>query len=184
MKFLSYFTIKFIGLLLIGCSLWGCVKDVDLDQRDDITLSPDLQIDLLIYDINQSQFDDPATGNSKNRITDTVRLEFLDDSYIQDDLVSVDFYFRHINTFPREIKSEIRFLSESNSEQFAVNYTIQAGTAGNPVTTEQYELIEEDRIHLVRRSIKMVVELEVLPGTGAFKGELDFASKGFFSFEF
>lgn len=184
MKFLTSFLSKFASLSIIGFLLLGCVKDVDLDQRDDITLSPDLQIDLLIYDIDQTHFKDTVTGDTKTHISDTVRLEFLDDSYIQDDLTSVEFYFRHINTFPREINSKIRFLSDGNSEQFAVNYIIKPGADGNPVTTEQYELIEEDRIGLVRRSIKMVVELEVQPGTAAFEGELDFASKGFFSFEF
>ena len=184
MKFFSFFLIKSTGLIAISCLLLGCAKDIDLSQREDITLSPELQVDLLIYDIDQSQFEDPNTGNLKTRISDTVRLEFLDDDYIQKDLFSVNFYFRHINTFPREIESEIRFLSESNAEQFSVNYTIKPGANGNPITTEQYELIEEGRINLVRRSIKMVVELEVQPGTSAFEGELDFASKGFFSFEF
>ena len=184
MKFFSFFLTKFTSLIAISCLLSGCVKDIDLDQREDISLSPDLQIDLLIYEIDQSQFEDPATGNLKTRISDTVRLEFLDDDYIQEDLMAVNFYFRHINTFPRPIESKIRFLSKSNREQFAINYTIQPGASGNPITTEQYELIEEDRIGVVRRSIKMVVELEVQPGTSAFEGELDFASKGFFSFEF
>ncbi|MBZ9629378.1 hypothetical protein LB465_01205 [Salegentibacter sp. LM13S] len=184
MKFVSNFITKIIGFILIGCALCSCVKDVDLEQREDISLSPDIQIDLLIYDIDQSHFIDPSTGNSKTHISDTVRLEFLDDSYIQEDLFSVEFYFRHINTFPREIESKIRFLSDDNREQFAVNYTIKPGVDGNPVTTEQFEFIEEDRIHLVRRTIKMVVELEVQPGSGKFEGELDFASKGLFSFEF
>ncbi|PRX45225.1 hypothetical protein SAMN05878281_0295 [Salegentibacter salegens] len=136
--------------MLIGGVLSSCVKDVDLEQKEEISLSPDVQIDLLIYDIDQSQFVDPSTGNSKTHISDTVRLEFLDDDYIQEDLSSVEFYFRHINTFPREIESKIRFLSDANQEQFAVNYTIKPGVDGNPVTTEQFEFFEEDRIHLVR----------------------------------
>ncbi|MBE7639634.1 hypothetical protein GUB10_04740 [Salegentibacter sp. BLCTC] len=184
MKFVSFYHIKFTVLIVISYLMLGCVKDVDLDQREDISLSPDLQIDLLIYDIDQSQFEDVATGNLKTRISDTVRLEFLDDDYIQKDLSSVDFYFRHINTFPRAIDSRIRFLSEANTEQFAVNYVIKPGASGNPITTERSELIDEARINLVRRSIKMVVELEVQPGTAAFEGDLNFASKGFFSFEF
>jgi len=184
MKLLSNFLVRSIGLVLIGIVLCGCVKDVDLNQKEEISLSPDVQIDLLIYDIDQSQFKDPSTGNIKTHISDTVRLEFLDDDYIQKDLSTVEFYFRHINTFPREINSKIRFLSDANQEQFAVNYIIKPGTAGNPVTTEQFEFIEEDRIHLVRRTIKMVVELEVQPGSSKFEGELDFASKGLFSFEF
>jgi hypothetical protein len=160
------------------------VKDVDLEQREDIMLGPQVQIDLLIYNIDQSKFIDPETGDLKTRISDTVRLAFLDDDYIQQDLTSVEFYFRHINTFPREIESKIRFLSNENSEQFAVNYTIKPGAEDKPVTTEQYELIEKERIDLVRRSIKMVVELEVQPGARAFQGELDFASKGLFTFKF
>ncbi|PKD16491.1 hypothetical protein APR41_09115 [Salegentibacter salinarum] len=184
MKLLLKFLLRSIGVMLITGGLCGCVKDVDLDQREEISLSPDVQIDLLIYDIDQSQFKDPSTGNLKTHISDTVRLEFLDDDYIQEDLTTVEFYFRHINTFPREIESKIRFLSDGNREQFAVNYTIKPGVDGNPVTTEQFEFIEEDRIHLVRRTIKMVVELEVQPGSAKFEGELDFASKGLFSFEF
>lgn len=184
MKFLSKFLVRSIGVMLITGGLCSCLKDVDLDQREEISLSPDVQIDLLIYDIDQSQFKDPSTGNVKTHISDTVRLEFLDDDYIQEDLTSVEFYLRHNNTFPREIESKIRFLSNGNVEQFAVNYTIKPGAAGNPVTTEQFEFIEEDRIHLVRRTIKMVVELEVQPGSAKFEGELDFASKGLFSFEF
>ncbi|WP_231919785.1 hypothetical protein [Salegentibacter salegens] len=144
------FLAKSISLMLIGGVLSSCVKDVDLEQKEEISLSPDVQIDLLIYDIDQSQFVDPSTGNSKTHISDTVRLEFLDDDYIQEDLSSVEFYFRHINTFPREIESKIRFLSDANQEQFAVNYTIKPGVDGNPVTTEQFEFFEEDRIHLVR----------------------------------
>jgi hypothetical protein len=184
MKNSSSFLTRFASLTALSCLLLGCVKDVDLDQRNDISLSPDVQIDLLIYNIDQAQFEDPETGNIRTRISDTVRLEFLDDDYIQEDLSSVEFYFRHINTFPREIESKIRFLSDGNTEQFVVNYTIKPGANGNPVTTEQYELVEEDRINLVRRTIKMVVELEVQPGPAAFEGELDFASKGLFLFEF
>ncbi|WP_037319179.1 hypothetical protein [Salegentibacter sp. Hel_I_6] len=184
MKFLYFYLKNFLKATALSFLLVGCAKDIDLNQREDITLGPDIQIDLLIYNINQTQFVDTITGALKTRISDTVRLEFLDDDYIQNDLSSVEFYFRHINTFPREIESEIRFLSETNSEQFSINYTIKPGASANPVMTDQYELIEEDRINLVRRSIKMVVELEVPPGSETFKGELDFASKGLFSFDF
>ncbi|WP_339655587.1 hypothetical protein [uncultured Salegentibacter sp.] len=74
MKLLSKFILRSIGLVLIGVVLCGCVKDVDLNQKEEISLSPDVQIDLLIYDIDQSQFKDPSTGNIKTHISDTVRL--------------------------------------------------------------------------------------------------------------
>ena len=161
----------------------SCVKDVDFDQTKNIGLSPDLQTDLLIYDVNEDYF---YSENKEFRsiIRDTVRLEFLDDDYIQDDLSEVEFYFRHINTFPYAFSNTIKFLSLSDGEQFRVEYEIPPGSENNPSEIDHIEYIEEARIGLVRNSIKMVVELEVLTGTEEFKGDLDFASKGLFMFEF
>lgn len=168
-------------LAILVTAFLACVKDVDINQKDDIILSPATDVDLVIYDLDETDFIDASTGNFKNSISDTVRLEFLDDDYIQKDLTSVEFFFKYENTFPREIKSKIRFISETNQEQFSVNYTIPPRTSE---PKKQKKIIENDSIHLVRRSIKMVIELEVQPGGSTFEGELDFASKGLFSFDF
>jgi hypothetical protein len=117
-------------------------------------------------------------------IRDTVRLEFLDDSYIQKDLQEVEFSFRYTNTFPQTFSSKISFLSENNQEQHSLGFFIGAGSAASPSITERIELIENDQIHVIRRSIKMVVEIEVIPNEQEFVGDLSFASKGLFSFEF
>lgn len=182
-SYISVFT-KLVVLVVLSVLFSACVKDVDLDQKEDIVLSPEIDVDLVIYSLDEMDFQDPTAGALQTFISDTVRLEFLDDDYIQGDLTSVEFYFRHINTFPREIESKIRFLSNSNQEQFSVNYTISAGGSGNPVIADTTELIETARIGEVRRTIKMVVELEVQPGGAAFEGELNFASKGLFWFDF
>ncbi len=169
-------------ILVLGIS--SCVKDVDLDQAGDITLKPKIQADLLIFNVDPGDFNDVNTGQFKSIIKDTVRLEFLDDDYIQKDLEEVEFSFRYSNTFPREFASKITFLSENNRVQHIIGFIVDAGSAGNPAITEHIELIENDRIQVIKRSIKMVVEIEVLPGNAEFKGDLDFASKGLFSFEF
>lgn len=170
-------------LLLLG-GLTSCVKDVDLDQAENITLQPDLQVDLLIFDVDEVDFRDPVTNALKTIIRDTVRLEFLDDDYIQDDLSKVEFSFKYINSFPQSFNNSISFLSENNRVQHRVNFPIDSGTVTSPVTTEIIELIDEDQIGVIRRSIKMVVEIEVLPNSEPFTGELTFQSKGLFSFQF
>ncbi len=165
--------------------LWSCVKDVDFQQAEDIGLSPDIQIDLLIYNVTEDYFYQQETKEFKPVIRDTVRLEFLDDEYIQKDLTSVEFQFRHTNTFSQPFSNTIKFLSTSGREQFRVEYEIAAGSENNPVETEFTELVEENRIGEVRNSIQMVVELEPLEvDQNNFSGELDFASKGFFMFDF
>ena len=183
MSFLNPF-LKLCLFLLFVAGLTSCVKDVDLDQAERITLQPDLQVDLLVFDVDELDFRDPTTNSLKTRIRDTVRLEFLDDDYIQDDLSEVEFSFKYINSFPQNFSSSIFFLSENNNVQHQVDFSIAAGTMDNPVTTEVIELIPQNQIGVIRRSIKMVVEIEVLPNSEPFTGELTFQSKGLFSFQF
>ncbi len=170
-------------VLCLACCvvLTGCVKDIDLDQAEEIGLSPDINVDLLIYDVDYNDFYD-ATGTFQPIIKDVVRLEFLDDDYIQDDLTEVEFFFSHSNTFPQEFSHTIRFLSNAGVEQLSIPYTIAAGSSGNPEITEHTEPIEEAQIHLIRNSIQMEVTIEAhSPPTS---GELEFASTGLFKFDF
>ena len=176
--------LKFILLLLLVAVTISCVKDIDLDQAERITLQPDLQVDLLIFDVDEMDFRDTITGAQKTIIRDTVRLEFLDDDYIQDDLSQVEFSFKYINSFPQSFNNSIFFLSENNNVQHRIDFAIEAGSEANPVTTEEVELIPENQIEVIRRSIKMVVEIEVLSNSEPFAGELTFQSKGLFSFQF
>jgi hypothetical protein len=160
------------------------VKDVDLDQAKDISLKPKLQIDLLIFDVNKVDFLDTITNQQKNIIRDTVRLEFLDDSYIQEDLMEVEFRFKYINSFSNSFHNKISFLSENNKSQHVVEFNINAGNINEPAVTEVIDLVGFDQIKVIRRSIKLAVEIEALPGSEPLNGELKFQSKGLFSFEF
>ena len=160
------------------------MKDVDLDQAKDIGLKPKLQIDLLVFDVNEVDFVDTLTYQPITIIRDTVRLEFLDDSYIQDDLMEVEFSFKYINSFSQTFHTKISFLSENNQVQHMVDFPIDAGDQNNPVVTEVVDLIEFGQIQVIRRSIKMAVEIDAIQRSDPFTGELKFQSKGLFSFEF
>ncbi len=171
-------------LLLFSVVLLSCVKGVDLDQTEEIALTPDLQVSLLVFDVTNVDFKDKDTDEFTPIIRDTVRLEFLDDSYIQDDLVTVEFSFKYTNSFPQPFRNKISFLSENDRVQHSVSFDIAEGNKDNPAITDWIEFIENERIDIIKKSIKMVVEIEVLPNQNPFDGELKFESKGLFSFEF
>ncbi|WP_010230154.1 hypothetical protein [Gillisia marina] len=173
-----------ILLLLFSVVLHSCVKGVDLDQTEEIALTPDLQVSLLVFDVTNVDFKDQESGAFTPIIRDTVRLEFLDDSYIQDDLVTVEFSFKYTNSFPQPFRNKISFLSENDRVQRSVSFDIAEGNKDNPAITDWIEFIENERIDVIKKSIKMVVEIEVLPNQNPFDGELKFESKGLFSFEF
>lgn len=172
-------------VLVLICTVGiSCVKGVDLGQTEEIALTPDLQVSLLTFDVTQGDFNDKDTGEFTPIISDTVRLEFLDDSYIQDDLSTVEFSFKYTNSFSQPFRNKISFLSENNRLQHSVSFDIAQGGKNNPAVTDWVEFIGNNRIDVIKNSIKMVVEIEALPNQNTFEGELKFESKGLFSFEF
>lgn len=183
MSFVKLFQTPIL-LLLFSVVMLSCVKGVDLDQTEEISLTPDLQVSLLVFDVTSVDFKDIDTGEFTAIIRDTVRLEFLDDSYIQDDLSTVEFSFRYTNSFPQSFRNKISFLSENDRVQHSLQFDIAQGDSESPVITEWVEFIENERINVIKNSIKMVVEIEVVPNSNNFEGELKFESKGLFSFEF
>lgn len=173
-----------ILVIFLAIGMNSCVKDVDFDQAGEIALEPAIQTDLIIFQIDDQDFMDAEKNQQKTLIRDGVRLEFLDDDYIQDNLQEVEFSFRYTNKFPQAFYTRIIFLSENNGKQHEVNFYIGAGSEQNPAVTEKIDYIGIDNIEVIKRSIKMVVEIEALPSEDPFNGELKFESKGYFSFEF
>ena len=177
--------IRRLGMLLFLLAVTGsCVKDVDISQSQQITLNPDVQLDLLIFDVNQDDFIDPQTNALRTVIHDTVRLEFLDDDYVQQDLQQVELKYKYLNTFSQAFYSKVTFLSENDQIEHVTEFFIGAGSNNNPAETQKTDLIPPSDINSIKRSIKMAVEIEVQPNNDPFEGELKFQSKGLFSFQF
>ncbi len=162
----------------------SCVKDIDFDQAGDISLQPAVQASLLIFEVEPRDFINPETNSQKQVIRDTVRLEFLDDSYIQNDLAKVEFRFKFRNTFPQSFSNRILFLSENKLLQHEVVFDTNPGSQGNTVISEKIEIIEPEMIQVIKRSIQMVVEITVNSNDQPFEGKLNFESTGLFYFQF
>lgn len=167
-----------IALLLLQSS---CVKDVDLDQYEEIIIPPEAAIDLIYFTLSREDFTDP--NNSPLRAADVTRLDFLDDDYIQTNLVRADFNFRFTNTFSREFVAVIKLLSEGNAVQHEILLPIPAGSEASPARVDFTDIINKDQIGKVRRSIKLSVE--VTTHNAPFEeGKLSLKSRAFYYFEF
>lgn len=124
-------SLAFIFLIMM---LTSCVKDVDLDQAKDIVIPPKAALDLVFFTLTVEDF----TGDQNNRLraSDFTRLDFLDDDYIQNNLVRADFNFRFSNTFEREFVAVIRLLSEGNGVQHEMLIPIPAGSKTSPASVD------------------------------------------------
>lgn len=174
----SLLKISFLTLLLLN---YSCVKDVDLDQYEEIILTPEAALDLIFFTITNDDFTNTSGGEAT--AGDETRLDFLDDDYIQNDLVRADFNFRFTNTFQSPLTATIRFLSPSNAVQHTIVIPVPPGSAGDPSTVDYTETIFEDQIGKIRRSIKVSVEI-TRHDPIAVDGSLQLESKGFYYFEF
>lgn len=170
--------LAFFSLIFFFAS---CVRDVDLDQYEEIVISPEAAIDLIFFTLKKEDF----TGGQNNilRAYDITRLDFLDDDYIQNDLVRTDFNFRFTNSFEREFVAVVRLLSEGNAVRHEILIPIPAGTNTSPAIVDYTDIIYEDQIQKVRRSIKMSVEITT-HNAPFVDGELDLESRAFYYFEF
>ncbi|WP_037373672.1 hypothetical protein [Salinimicrobium xinjiangense] len=174
---IKFFSAFFLFILL----LFSCVKDVDLGQYEEIVLPPQASLDLIFFNLTSEDF----TGEQNNRLraADVTRLDFLDDDYIQNNLKSANLNFRFTNSFQREFVAVIKLLSEGNGVQHEILIPIPAGTTDSPAKVNYTDIINEDQINKIRRSIKMSVEITTHSGPFV-DGELQLQSRGFFYFEF
>ncbi|MGB7843847.1 MAG: hypothetical protein WBL21_13710 [Salinimicrobium sp.] len=169
----------FALLLLLFSS---CVKDVDLDQYNEIVIPPTAAIDLIYFTLEPDDFAD-ASGNLQ-KATDFLRLEFLDDDYIQDALIRADFNFVFINSFQQEFVTTFNFVSENNAVQHTVQINVPAGNVGEPAVVNFTEIVPRSQIDAIRKSIKLVVEVEMKANSAPLEGQLQLESKANYKFEF
>jgi hypothetical protein len=171
--------LAFLPLLFL---LFSCVKDVDLDQIDEVVIPPTAAIDLVFFDLEASDLKDTSSGAKV--ASDDTRLEFLDDDYIQDGLMRADFIFKFVNTFQQPGTATVKFLSASNSLRHQVVIDIPSGTANSPAVVNITEIVGVEQISRIRNSIKMSVDIEIFPNSEPLEGTLKMESKAYYYFEF
>ncbi len=161
----------------------SCVKDIDLEQANEIVIPPTAALDLVYFTLDIENFT-PANTTGPKMAEDVVRLEFIDDDYIQDGLVRADLNFRFTNTFTSPILTDIIFLSENNLEQYRISFLIPGGNPEAPGVVDYTEIIQGADLEAFKRSIRMRLELEMLSGVDADDGQLQLKSKAFLKLEY
>lgn len=178
-----YFRAKRLFPLVFIIIMSSCVKDVDVQQARNIVIPPTAAVDIVYFTLAPSDFF-PSPVDTAVVADDEVRLEFLDDEYVQNSLIRADYNFVFSNSFAQDFTSTIRFLSPSDNEKYVVQFEIPSGEPGNPVLIDYTEIIQGDRIQDIRESIKMTIEIKADTASIPVEGELALKSKAFLKFEF
>lgn len=162
----------------------ACIKDTDFDQAEDAALTPVIELDLIYFDLNASDFYDSINSNPILTLTDTTEIRFLDDSGLQESLKRAEFYFRFTNSIPRDFQVDFQFLSEMNDTTYVTGTSVNEGTITTPVITEFTQNVEGADILNLTQANKVVVSVTIPSSNENLQGSLNLKSKTTYFLEY
>lgn len=174
--------LKRIFLFTLFFGLMGCVKDIDLDQVEDIQLKPAAVIDLVDFKLEAdlSNNYDPGVPVKHDK---TVPFELITDD-LKESVSSVDLYFKYYNSLPRLFNGTILFLNDKNRVRQKIEFEIPPGTKEDPETFNFTHTFEGNDLRSLHQATKVRVELEMQPGVKALEGILQLQSSAAYRFHF
>ena len=111
---------RYIIVLVMLClcfNLSSCVDDVDFEQGEAFTFYQNNTISLVFFEVDDLDFTNPVNNGY---VIDVTRLDFLDDGFIQENLVALELYIEYNNTFSQDFNTTLTFLSEADEEKYPI----------------------------------------------------------------
>ncbi len=179
MKLLTY---VFFSAIIV--SLFGCVKDTDFDQVDDILFTPEIELDLIYFNLDAGEFFDTTTNTPRFTVRDTTALEFLDSNDITGSIQKIEFLFDFNNAIPRTFEVDFEFLRNNNSATYNTGTVIAAGTDGATIQTLFIDEVEGEELNDIERASKVVVSVTIPEADAALTGTLELQSKATYYIEY
>ncbi|MEP2936737.1 MAG: hypothetical protein ABJM06_03370 [Gilvibacter sp.] len=170
---------------VIVATAYACVKDTDFDQASDIEATPEIELDLVYFTLTPPQFTLDTDSGRPISVRDTTDIRFLDDSFVQDALKRVEYYFRFSNSIPSEFNANVRFLNGDNDVRYQFDIDVAQGALDTPVITEHIEILAtRAQIRRITESSKVVVRVTIPEAPQTVEGFLNLQSKGTYFLEY
>ncbi len=168
-----------------ACLLFtACIKETDFDQAEDIALTPVVELDLIYFNLQASNFFDTINSNPILTLTDTTEIKFLDDTTLQESLKQAEFYFKFTNSIPRNFQVDFQFLSETNDTTYVAGTSVTEGMPNAPLITEYIENVEGEDILRLTQANKVVVSVTIPSSNENLEGTLNLKSKTTYFLEY
>lgn len=174
MKFRFYNRIILIALLIL-CS-FSCSSDLDYDQVNDFNIQP-------VFTTNLAYLEEKAPDFVENGVEDPffyylTNVEFLNKSFVQEDLVKAELYFRIKNTISRAYRFNVTFLNASNAPIYTITMDVPEYN-GTETLTEKTEIFTAANMSILKNATKLnfsVIMLQGLPLTESSPGRVELSS--------
>lgn len=168
--------------------LLSCASDLDFEQTGDIVWKPSIDLSVLKSEFKLSDYPDPTILNSLPILSESIIINFFDDSFDVKYLKTAEFEFELINTFDRSISLKFIFLDNLGNESLSILLNdIPAGTITNPTVEVRTITLSQTEIEQLILSNHFYYEIDLNTDTSPFsissKGHTQIHSKLNLAFE-
>ena len=178
--------LKFLGrlpLLAVLALPTGCVSDLDLDQSNEVTIAPKVDIDLIYLKLLPELF----VSNDEVEVTEVhqiTALDFIKDRVTQQNLNQVTFNAMTRSTYTQSFQTTVRFLDAQGAETYAITIDTQGSDDGSLKEYNDTRILIGDELAAFKTSVAMEINSIIILDGQPIEGFLEFKSKAILYFEF
>jgi hypothetical protein len=146
-------------------------------------LTPRVDADLVFFTLGTETFIDASIPDTTVVVRDTTRLEFLDDSFVRDNIKQITLTFQVDNSFAQSFTNRSAFLNENGEPQYILEFSVAGSTDGSAARTTIVEELDENELEAIRNSIQLANEINLNTNGSFIDGILSLQSKALYSLE-
>jgi hypothetical protein len=160
---------KFLRIFILSTFFLSCSSDLDFDQVNDLKLEPVVVANLATFDVPANEF--VIGGIEQNVAGDVMNFDIFKDTYFNDSLRRVDFFFEIDNTINRAFRINLYLLDANNTPLYTIPFDVPAYTGVQNLVTKT-EIFENSKLDLLKKSVKIAFVITMLPGPALSESSL------------
>ncbi|QKJ64629.1 hypothetical protein [Flavobacterium sp. M31R6] len=167
---------RVILLIALALCAFSCSSDLDFNQANNFNTQPVFTTNLAYLEAKAPDF--IINGSEQPLFSYVSNVDFLNTSFVQEDLVKTELYFRIKNTIARAYFYNVTFLDQNNSPIYTITMNVPA-YSGKEVLVEKTEIFTAANVDILKRTTKMVFSIAMLPGpplTASSPGRVELSS--------
>lgn len=157
----TFFKIIILITFLVSC-FSSCSSDLDFEQANNFNIQPVVTTNLAYIKANASDF--ISNGAESPLLSFTSNVDFLNTSFVEEDLVKTELYFRIKNTINRSFVFNIVFIDSDGLPVYNLRMDVPAGN-GTEVIVEKTEIFTVANIDILKNTSQMSFSILMLNGT-------------------
>lgn len=147
-------------MLLVLCS-FSCSSDLDFEQANDFNIQPVFTTNLAYLEAKAPDF--VENGMQQPIFSYFTNVDFFRTSFIEEDLVKAELYFRIKNTINRAYTFDITFLDVNNIAIYNIRMDVVAYNGTETLVEKTVPFTAAD-VDILKRTSKMVFTVVMRPG--------------------